>query len=96
MIDRDKVVDALRNCINKPKCRNCYWEECEDINHEKVSLPKGLVMDIFDLLKSEETVPLKPLVVWLARYAAPPVRLGIDCTMGDIEKAWEIVLRGMK
>ena len=96
MIEKDKVVDALRNCVNKPKCRDCYWEECEEFNHETVELPKGLVMDALDLLKGEETVPLGPLVSWLARYAAPPVKLGIDCTMGDIEKAWEIFLRGMK
>lgn len=55
MIDRKKVIDALRNCINRPKCQDCPWNECEEF-HEKVELPKGLVMNMYDLLtKQEET-----------------------------------------
>ncbi len=50
MIDREKVVDALRNCINKPKCQDCHWDECNEF-HETFELPKGLVMDMYDLLK---------------------------------------------
>lgn len=67
MIDRDKVVNALRNCINKPKCMDCPWEECENIDHEKIELPKGLVMDIYDLLKAQKPdykakVPVQSLI----------------------------------
>ena len=67
MIDREKVVDALRNCINKPKCMDCPWEECENIDHETVELPKGLVMDIYDLLKAQKPyykakVPVQSLI----------------------------------
>ena len=43
-------MDALRNCINKPKCQDCHWEECDKF-HETIELPKGLVMDMYDLLK---------------------------------------------
>ena len=53
MIDRKKVVDALRNCINKPKCQDCHWEECDKF-HETIELPKGLVMDMYDLLKDPD------------------------------------------
>lgn len=55
MIDRDKVTDALRNCINKPRCQDCPWEECS-YEHEEFKLPKGLVMDILDLLKGRKKV----------------------------------------
>ena len=56
-------MDALRNCINKPKCQDCHWEECDKF-HETFELPKGLVMDMYDLLKDptnwKEQEPVKP------------------------------------
>ena len=66
MIDRENVIDALRNCINKPKCLDCPWEECS-YDHEDLTLPKGLVMDIYDLLKAQkpdykENVPVQSLI----------------------------------
>lgn len=50
MIDEVKVLRAIQNCVNVPKCRDCPWEECEQ-EHETVKVPKSLLMDAFDLIR---------------------------------------------
>ena len=54
MPDREKVFDALRNCITEPKCKNCPWEECEKIGHKRVTVPVTLMLDALELLKEPE------------------------------------------
>ena len=81
MIDREKVVDALRNCINKPKCLDCPWEECS-YDHEDLTLPKGLVMDAYDLLKNPSVAMDRSATV---KELAKP-KLKITCT--EYEKDW--------
>ena len=54
MADREKVFDALRNCVTEPKCRDCPWEECERFDCKKVSVPANLLLDALKLLKEQE------------------------------------------
>ena len=54
MPDREKVLSALKNCIAEPKCRDCPWEECEEADHGKVEMPRGLAEAVVELLKEQE------------------------------------------
>lgn len=56
MTDREKVFDAIRNCITEPKCRDCPWDECEKFDCKKVSVPVSLMLDALKLLKEQEAV----------------------------------------
>jgi hypothetical protein len=56
MPDREKVFDAIRNCITEPKCRDCPWDECEKFDCKKVSVPVSLLLDALKLLKEQEAV----------------------------------------
>lgn len=58
MTDIEKIFDAFRNCITKPKCRNCPWEQCEDLDYssQKVEIPTGLALDVLNLLKTQTPV----------------------------------------
>ena len=54
MADREKVIEAIENCIGKPKCRDCPWEDC-DYEHEVInSVPYGLMRDALALLKEQD------------------------------------------
>ena len=55
MPDREKVFDALRNCITEPKCKDCPWETCEEF-HQSKTIPLDLCLDILKLLKEQEAV----------------------------------------
>lgn len=57
-MDREKIFDALRNCITEPKCRDCPWEECERFDCKKANVPVNLLLDVLELLKEQE--PVKP------------------------------------
>lgn len=52
MDDTQKVIDAFRNCITEPKCRNCPWESCEKFNQPKVTIPVDLALEVNNLLIS--------------------------------------------
>ena len=52
MPDREKVFDALRNCITEPKCKDCPWETCEEF-HQTKTIPLDLCLDILELLKED-------------------------------------------
>lgn len=60
MPDREKIFDAIRNCITEPKCRDCPGDECEKFDCKKVSVPVSLMLDALKLLKEQEAV--KPRV----------------------------------
>ena len=53
MPDREKVFDALRNCITEPKCKDCPWETCEEF-HQTKTIPLDLCLDILKLLKEQD------------------------------------------
>lgn len=59
MPDREKVFDAIRNCITEPKCKDCPWEDCENVGHKRVDVPVTLILDALELLK--EQGPVKPI-----------------------------------
>lgn len=59
MADREKVFDALRNCVTEPKCKDCPWEDCEQIGCKRVTVPVTLLLDTLKLLKEQE--PVKPI-----------------------------------
>ena len=54
MTDMEKVFDAFRNCITEPKCKDCPWEQCEQFNQKKVTIPVTLALDVLELLKEQD------------------------------------------
>lgn len=55
-MDRNTVIRAIENCIDKPKCRDCPWETCER-DHERVEMPLDLVQQALGMLKQEPVEP---------------------------------------
>lgn len=53
MADREKVFDAIRNCVTEPKCKDCPWEDCEKIGCKRVTVPVTLLLDTLNLLKEQ-------------------------------------------
>ena len=96
----DKVLDAFRNCISEPKCKDCPWEACEEFNNKKVSIPADLALAVdrmlVELLKTKdqivdmETVDAIP-VAWLKEYANKHLfNSAYSIVMGIINKRkWE-------
>ena len=58
MSDREKVIDAFRNCITEPKCRDCPWDECDTLSNGMVEIPKDLALEVMKLLVVH--VPVEP------------------------------------
>ena len=54
MPDKEKVFDAIRNCITEPKCRDCPWDDCERFDCKRVDVPVSLLLDALKLLKEQE------------------------------------------
>ena len=55
MADREKVLEAIENCIGVPKCRDCPWEDCEGfVRH--IEIPESLAKAAYELLKEQEGV----------------------------------------
>lgn len=53
MADREKVFDALRNCVTEPKCKDCPWEDCEKFGCKRTTVPVTLLLDALNLLKEQ-------------------------------------------
>jgi len=53
MADKEKVFDAIRNCITEPKCRDCPWDDCERFDCKRVDVPVSLLLDALKLLKEQ-------------------------------------------
>ena len=51
MADREKVFDALRNCVTEPKCKDCPWEDC--FGSKRTTVPVTLLLDTLNLLKAQ-------------------------------------------
>lgn len=58
MMDREKVIDAFRNCITEPKCKDCPWESCETY-HQVFAIPKDLALEVMKMLVVQ--VPVEPV-----------------------------------
>lgn len=50
MSDREKVIEALRNCMAVPKCADCPWEDCETMGHGFICIPTSLASAVYALL----------------------------------------------
>lgn len=53
MADREKVFDAIRNCVTEPKCKDCPWEDCEKIGCKRVKVPVTLLLEALNVLKAD-------------------------------------------
>ena len=51
------IFDKFRNCITEPRCRDCEGIPgvCEE-EHQSVSIPKALALDVLELLKEHENL----------------------------------------
>lgn len=65
MTERDRVLDAFRNCITEPKCKNCPWTECETIGHGTIEIPRDLALAVM-----RELVVQEPRVLTLGEVMA--------------------------
>ena len=54
MTERDRVLDAFRNCITEPKCKDCPWTECETIGHGTIEIPRDLALAVMRELVAQE------------------------------------------
>jgi hypothetical protein len=48
------VLDAFRNCITEPKCKDCPWTECETIGHSTIEIPRDLALAVMRELVAHE------------------------------------------
>ena len=53
-MDREKVICALENCTDIPKCKDCPWETCEAFDGVDIEVPRDLVMAVLELLRAQE------------------------------------------
>ena len=54
MTERDRVLDAFRNCITEPKCKGCPWTECETIGNSTIEIPRDLALAVMRALVAQE------------------------------------------
>jgi hypothetical protein len=54
MDEMERVIDAFRNCITEPKCRDCPWKECEEMLNPKVEIPITLALEVNRLLMDSD------------------------------------------
>lgn len=55
--EHDRIIDAFRNCITEPKCKDCPWTECSTLNSGSVEIPRDLALAVMrELEDPEETV----------------------------------------
>ena len=90
MADREKVFDALRNCVTEPKCKDCPWEDCEQIGCKRVTVPVTLLLDTLNLLKEQPQ--------WISVKKKLPEQAGYSCLVsaeyGDGKRAEFIAFTG--
>lgn len=48
-----KLFAALQNCLGKPKCQDCPWEDCNDPDHETVEVPRSLLLEALYMLREK-------------------------------------------
>ena len=54
----EKVVNAFKNCIDTPKCRDCCWTDC-DVFHETVEIPRSLASEVMKIIERYEPKKVK-------------------------------------
>ena len=53
MTERERIIDAFRNCITEPKCRCCPWD-CDTIKNRQVDIPIDLALAVDRILTAQE------------------------------------------
>lgn len=46
----NRVLEAFRNCISEPKCKDCPWKECEELGNRKIEIPADLALAVERML----------------------------------------------
>ena len=54
MKEHDRILDAFRNCITEPKCKDCPWTECEELDNRKIKIPADLALSVMRELVAQE------------------------------------------
>lgn len=54
MSERNRVLDAFRNCITVPKCKDCPWTECSTLDNGCVEIPRDLALAVMRELVAQE------------------------------------------
>ena len=52
-VENERVLEAFWNCISEPKCHECPWKECEELNNRKIEIPVDLALAVDRLLVSQ-------------------------------------------
>lgn len=50
----EKVICALENCTDTPRCKDCPWETCEACDGVDIEIPRDLAVAALELLKAQE------------------------------------------
>ena len=61
--EKVRIIEALKNCLDRPKCRDCPWHECEDVYGDGCAIPRSLAekaLALVELLKEQE--PVEPIL----------------------------------
>ena len=54
MTEHDRVLDAFRNCITEPKCKDCPWTECSTMDNGNAEIPRDLALAVMRELVAQE------------------------------------------
>lgn len=54
MTERNRIIDAFRNCITEPKCKDCQWTECNTLNNGCVEIQRDLTLAVMRELVAQE------------------------------------------
>lgn len=49
-----RVIEALKNCLDRPKCRDCPWHECEEVFDDGCVIPRSLAEKALEGLMTVE------------------------------------------
>ena len=62
-MEMDRVLEAFRNCITDPKCKNCQRKECVELKNKKIEIPADLALTaealIVELMKKQQPVEIE-------------------------------------
>ena len=48
MTERDRIMEAFRNCITELKCKDCPWTECDTLKNRMVEIPIDLALAVIN------------------------------------------------
>lgn len=80
MKEHDRILDAFRNCITEPKCKDCPWTECEELDNRKIKIPADLALAVM-----RELVAQEPRVMTLIEWIRAPEPADGECMCYEIK-----------